>query len=307
MSYTLIGTTTHFTSATPRLSTKHISMEGLYKNDEQQALDAIITALQLLEGGTQCIHQHLQVKLGEKGTDTGFNGSDTRPNITSPNQSGHFASLSTPPNVPEDLANGGDVTSAPGAGSSSDRGLGRTGQVLSTSGVGDSSRVCQTYPGPVSDISDVGQVYGENATSTGALAVPLFVQRIADGVSMFDEDGDDPHLHDRRQGPVSGVTSTQPATKRKRPRTGNRTSVKAVQNIGKEQDSQKRIKARNIHHAQMSRRRRRFRQAVLEQETAWLQRDISRLEADIRCISEEVDVFTDVLMNHSCPDVISEV
>ncbi|XP_067673203.1 uncharacterized protein [Haliotis asinina] len=271
-------------------------MEVLYNTVEEQALDAIMTAVQLLEGGSQCFHQHRHS--GETGRGTGINKNDTRhmsterTNLTSP-QTGHIASLATPPIVPEDLANGGDPSTSSARSSS---GLGRN-EVFPISGAGDST---QTYLGPVSGISAEGPVCDENATATGTVPVPLFVQRMADGISNFDEDDDDP---------LSGQTSTQPAagTKRKTSRTGSRISVMVVKSNGKEQDRQKRIKARNIYHAQMSRRRRRFRQAVLEQETAWLQRDISRLEADIRCLSEEIDVFSDVLMNHSCPDVISDL
>ncbi|XP_046372545.2 uncharacterized protein LOC124146346 isoform X1 [Haliotis rufescens] len=302
--------------------------------DDLQAMDAIMTALDLLQGGTQCINQHHQVKMSEyedvgTGTESEINGGGTPPKSTSitglisPMLAGDYPSLSRRPNSSDvGVAHSGDAISNSGAGCASNRGPSRHGQD-SSSGARGASHVGQTYIGHVTEgFADVGPAYeGSAIISTGSLDIPLFVQRTAYGASMFDEDeGEDevdlpvPHLKGRRQaiGPNSPVTSSKsnPATKRKRPRPGNKMSMKAsqmVQSLDQEQDKQQRTKARNIYHAQMSRRRRKLRQAVLEQETAWLQRDISRLEADIRCLSKEVDVFSNVLTNHSCLDVFSDV
>ncbi|XP_071107244.1 uncharacterized protein [Haliotis cracherodii] len=298
--------------------------------DDLQAMDAILTALDLLQDGTQCINQHHQVKMSEyedvgTGTESEINGGGTPPKSTSitglisPMLAGEYPSLSRRPNSSDvGVAHSGDVTSNSGAGRASNIGPARHGQD-SSSGARDSSHVGQTYIGHVTEgVADVGLAYeGSVIISAGSLDVPLFVQRTAYGASMFEEDEVDlpvPHLKGRRRaiGPMSRVTSSKsnPATKRKRPRPGNKMSMKAsqvVKSLDQEQDKQQRTKARNIYHAQMSRRRRKLRQAVLEQETAWLQRDICRLEADIRCLSKEVDVFSNVLTNHTCLDVFSDV
>lgn len=52
--------------------------------DDLQAMDAILTALDLLQDGTQCINQHHQVKMSEyedvgTGTQSEINGGGTPP------------------------------------------------------------------------------------------------------------------------------------------------------------------------------------------------------------------------------------
>ncbi|XP_048248167.1 uncharacterized protein LOC124146346 isoform X2 [Haliotis rufescens] len=51
--------------------------------DDLQAMDAIMTALDLLQGGTQCINQHHQVKMSEYedvGTELGSRAGQTTTN-----------------------------------------------------------------------------------------------------------------------------------------------------------------------------------------------------------------------------------